>query len=361
MFNRIKKIFLESNILIKSENKLDDYILFCIDKNVGHKIKNKTECHHILPKTDSLPFGIYSDLHTNNWNGTHLIYEDHIKAHVKLNNAVEHWSITYTVYKYLVKGDLTLTVEEALILKNENALKMSKVISQAKNTDYYKKYIEPKRAMKYKKTIREIEENGLTKLENKTIKACKTKQSKEWKETVGKEAIKKKVENTDYARSGKKCSETKQSKEWKETIGKEATRKRLEKTDYTKNGKKSKETKEKIFIKNGEITSIYKENGKKCSKTKQSKEWKETVGAGIIKKLEENSRIKHGTYTIYKDSEIIESNLLRKEINKISQAFIKTSPKKLLGDTKRSRTLLTKNNKEKYIGCYAILVKRQKD
>ena len=302
MFNRIKKIFLESNILIKSENKLDDYILFCIDKNVGHKIKNKTECHHILPKTDSLPFGIYSDLHTNNWNGTHLIYEDHIKAHVKLNNAVEHWSITYTVYKYLVKGDLTLTVEEALILKNENALKMSKVISQAKNTDYYKKYIEPKRAMKYKKTIREIEENGLTKLENKTIKACKTKQSKEWKETIGKEATRKRLEKTDYARSGKKCS-----------------------------------------------------------KTKQSKEWKETVGAGIIKKLEENSRIKHGTYTIYKDSEIIESNLLRKEINKISQAFIKTSPKKLLGDTKRSRTLLTKNNKEKYIGCYAILVKHQKD
>jgi hypothetical protein len=86
-----------------------------------------------------------------------------------------------------------------------------------------------------------------------TAKMKQTKASKEWKETVGKEASKKMAKNIDYVSLANKAKQTKASKEWKETVGKKATEKRMQKMNYS-------------------------DTGNKIRQTMLSKEWKETVG-----------------------------------------------------------------------------------
>jgi len=198
-------------------------------------------------------------------------------------------------------------------------------------------------------------------------KVSKTKQSKEWKETIGKEIY-------------KKQSEIRGSKEWKETIGKETNKKHRE----TVNSKEWKET-------------IGKEASKKQSKTKNSKEWKETVGYKVIEKLkntykkkgkqwlkirtqkgvktykekkdviqengltfcenvEKKKRItlmKKRSYDVYNHNDVlIYKDLLQIDILSINQGLLKTNKNKRLGNNFQGKRALNENNKLHMKGWY---------
>lgn len=68
-------------------------------------------------------------------------------------------------------------------------------------------------------------------------KMKQTKNSDIWKSTVGKIASEKRVNNTNYDQVSISNKKTKADPMWKETIGKEATRKQKLNTDYVKLGK----------------------------------------------------------------------------------------------------------------------------
>ncbi len=79
-------------LAVKNEEKLIEYVDFCINNNKISHIKRQTENHHILLKSI---FDEYSDLSEFVWNSTHLTYEDHYIAHSLLAEAVNHNSVIY--------------------------------------------------------------------------------------------------------------------------------------------------------------------------------------------------------------------------------------------------------------------------
>ncbi len=83
------KLFDKYNI--RSIDKLQEYIDYCIKNNQKEKIRLKTEHHHILPEA---LFKEYSNLNSNPWNGTHLLYKDHYIAHSLLAEALDDYSMT---------------------------------------------------------------------------------------------------------------------------------------------------------------------------------------------------------------------------------------------------------------------------
>ena len=89
MQEKILNEFLNSNIKIKSEERLKEYITFCISKNIGEHIVFKTSHHHILPKK---LFKQYKDLKENTWNGTYLLHKDHYYAHWLMTEAINDYS-----------------------------------------------------------------------------------------------------------------------------------------------------------------------------------------------------------------------------------------------------------------------------
>ena len=99
MKNKILQEFLNSDITITNKDKLHKYIDFCIENNQENRIKGKTSHHHILPKADSLPFKEFSNLKKTPWNGTHLMYSDHYKAHYYLSEAIDDYGQLYVFTK----------------------------------------------------------------------------------------------------------------------------------------------------------------------------------------------------------------------------------------------------------------------
>jgi len=88
LHEKILNEFLNSNIKIKSLERLNEYISYCINNNQNKPIKGKTSHHHILPNA---LFSNYSNLNNNKWNGTHLSYYNHYYA---------HWLITKSIIDY---------------------------------------------------------------------------------------------------------------------------------------------------------------------------------------------------------------------------------------------------------------------
>ena len=88
MTTKFLEIFKNSNLKIINEDKLIEYINFCIDKNQKEKIKFKTDHHHILPKNEDC-FPEYINLNIHPWNGAHLLYKDHKTAHKLFVEAVD--------------------------------------------------------------------------------------------------------------------------------------------------------------------------------------------------------------------------------------------------------------------------------
>jgi len=87
--------FRKAELKIISIEKLQDYVLFCIDNNEhGYNDKKEINHHHILPQAESC-FPQFSKLKNNPWNGTYLSKENHIKAHTILNEAIYNESMIY--------------------------------------------------------------------------------------------------------------------------------------------------------------------------------------------------------------------------------------------------------------------------
>jgi hypothetical protein len=84
------KEFEDKNLQIISQEKLIEYIKFCKINNNNKSIKFKTSHHHILPRSI---FPEFVNLKEHSWNGSHLTYEDHYKAHSLLAESINHPSI----------------------------------------------------------------------------------------------------------------------------------------------------------------------------------------------------------------------------------------------------------------------------
>jgi len=90
---KILQEFIDSDIKITSQEKLEQYIEYCIYKNKNTRVKDEEEYslssyHHILPNA---LFPEYKDLKENKWNGTHLLYSDHYYAHWLLTEAIDDY------------------------------------------------------------------------------------------------------------------------------------------------------------------------------------------------------------------------------------------------------------------------------
>jgi len=88
---RIITEFQNSNIKIKSLDKLNEYITYCIDNNQKGHTKFKTSLHHILLKSKDC-FPQYKNLKENKWNGTYLYHKDHYYAHWLITEAISSYS-----------------------------------------------------------------------------------------------------------------------------------------------------------------------------------------------------------------------------------------------------------------------------
>ncbi len=103
------KILEEFSILncIESQEWLERYVDFCLEKNVGSKKLKQTSSHHILPAAKTLSFKQYSNLRENPWNKSELYYYDHYYAHFLLAKAINHISI-YIAFCGMHKKDVQL-------------------------------------------------------------------------------------------------------------------------------------------------------------------------------------------------------------------------------------------------------------
>ena len=92
MKNKIIKEMLDS-LNVRCEEKLKEYVNFCMNNNQNSIVPSKTSHHHILPNK---LFPKYSDLKENPWNGTHLLYSDHYYAHWLLTEAIDNYSMIFS-------------------------------------------------------------------------------------------------------------------------------------------------------------------------------------------------------------------------------------------------------------------------
>lgn len=123
---------------------------------------------------------------------------------------------------------------------------------------------------------------------------------------------------------------------------------------YEKSTIKGLSTKNKVFIKNGEETNILIEQGKSQSKTKNSKEWKKLVGNKSRAQQKDSLKKSVKKYNIMKDNEVIISNIIRKDIDKISASLLKKDIINYLGKSYQSFNVL-KSKKFKGLYCEEIV------
>ncbi len=251
LHQKILSEFLNSNIKIKSLDRLNDYIAYCINNNQNEPIKGKSSHHHILPRADDC-FPEYKDLKVNKWNGTYLMYSDHYYAHWLLTEAI-HNSSQLFAFCAMHNKDLKLgrINESNLIPADDFQVKMeerSKQFSEwdkqygderklkqskTKQSKEWKDTIGKAAKTKLINTISIIQKNGKSLAQNRSEKAAETKKNtfidgkslskiySEYQQLIMKET-------NGYARASIKQKETKSSKEWKDTIGKQSTLKRID-------------------------------------------------------------------------------------------------------------------------------------
>lgn len=119
------------------------YLDFCKRNNQKKKIKNKTELHHILPKS---LFPEFSDLRLYPCNGVHLLFEHHYIAHSILAEITKDtklisawWSMNTNNTnnnspEKIIGSEMYSTLKESAIA-NMSILKTNKVSALNKNTN----------------------------------------------------------------------------------------------------------------------------------------------------------------------------------------------------------------------------------
>ena len=366
---KILNEFLNSDIKIKSLDRLDDYISYCINNNQNEKILNedglsKTSYHHILPKAKDC-FPEYKNLGVNKWNGTHLLNYNHYYAHWILTEAIDNYSQLFAFCAMHNQGIKNGRINESnLIPADEFQLKMverNKKISEWRqlNTDIVKAA-----SAKAKITCNKIQENGKTiyqeqgervaqwykdnpKEHRKAIeKGLKTKSDLIWQETIGK-------------MTKETLSKIRLNSEWKETVGKQA----YEKQKATR--KKQKANGKSLDQELGERVKKWHENPENVQKKSEnikkvlnSKEYKETKGKAQVLKYKEVMRKKsikkYGSFDLYSKDKLIKTGLSKGEVERISKALLTATKDKPVGSSNRSRAEIKKRNKEYLIGYYTI-------
>jgi len=161
--NKILQKFLNSDTRIKSQEKLKQYIEYCIN-NKKVKIKSKTSYHHVLPQA---LFPEYKNLKENPWNGAHLLHSDHYYA---------HWLLTEAINDY---GQLS-----AFCAMHNKDMKLGKI--EEKDLISHEEFQKKMEERGNKHSLLWLDEEYKEKTSNKI---SRTRSSKEWKETKGKEAL----------------------------------------------------------------------------------------------------------------------------------------------------------------------------
>ena len=157
-------------------------------------------------------------------------------------------------------------------------------------------------------------------------KAIATKNTKEWKETVGVEA-------------SLKQSITRNSEEWKNTTGK-------------KQIANFKETISKLDWKETVSIPALKRRSEKVN----SEEWLNTKGVEKLKNMEKHylENCKHYDLYDYMTGNLVEHDITPRDFKRYSAALSKTSKEKYLGFTTRSKNKMIRDGKEQYIGLYIV-------
>jgi len=171
--HKILQEFLNSDIKIISQEKLEQYIEYCIYNNKINNIKYETSHHHILPNA---LFGKYKDLKENSWNGTHLLYSDHYYAHWLLTEAIDDYG-QLSAFCAMHNKDMKLGKinETDLIPLKEFQEKMkerNKMLSEERSkimSDGRTKASHT-REKQYKAQLLDIDENGLNAAQRAAIK-----------------------------------------------------------------------------------------------------------------------------------------------------------------------------------------------
>ena len=352
LHQQILNKFLNSNIKIKSLDRLNEYILYCIENNQNEPIKGKTSYHHILPKADSC-FPEFKNLKVNKWNGTHLYYSEHYYAHWLLTEAISNYGQLEAFCK-MHNMDIKLgrIIESDLISPEEFQEKMEE--RSVEHSQWYRDNPEKVKERNNKRLIsmKKTDENGVSIFEKTGKKISTTKSSKKWKDEVGNNAVKNRLQKMSelnengesmFDISAKKANNTKRQVDENGVSIFEKTGKKISTT------KSSKKWKDEVGV----------EQRKKQSNTLNSKEWIESVGIEKVKKIKEskkqNSIKKYGLYDVYTDTNLLlYTNLIRLEVAKISEPLLKTSKEKPLGSTIQSKTNLIRLNKSHLIGYYVI-------
>jgi hypothetical protein len=361
---KILNEFFNSNIKFISLDRLNQYISFCIDNNQNEKIKGETSYHHILPQAKDC-FPEYKDLNTNKWNGTHLSYSDHYYAHWLLTEAIDSYSQLsafcamhnmdtkigridesdlISPNKFQEKMELR-SKHQKLFMQSEAGKEVTKKMKFTKNTKEWKDEVGKESTIKRLITLQIVQENGKTLAQNISINGAKTMSKKQEnglsireeselkrQQTVN---IVDKNGNSIASSATKNQSKTKNSKEWKESVGKDSKRKELE-------TKSSEEWQE----------NIWKPAMEKRSELIGSKEWKESVGEEA--KLKGAFTKSNGkAFNIYnRHNEVLFSNIMSENIIKISKALRNATFDKPMGSNRLSKLGLNKLKKLHMIGMY---------
>lgn len=385
MKNKIIEIFESSNLDIASYEYLEEYVDFCLENN--KYVKGETAHHHILPKSKNLPFTEYSDIKVKNkWNGVYLTFANHYKAHYMLTKAINHYSINFafiqmhnkdsankrledydlinldayqdvkeTSYKsYAVWLDAEIIFEESLITNRKmlsiiRSRYMNELVYDEKLDDYVKQS------------------------ENISKKSSETKNSKEWKCTVGAESVAKQkitkksdeyLSNVEPSRNMKHREALGKIAENGLTVAQNAGIKGS-KTVTEINPDTGKSIAQERNIKSGEFKkSTIQDNGKSISENASAKavETMRKVGEDGMSTYQrtglKNSERQRNNGKWYKlchiNGSVVNERISNAEVTEICPGLLRTTKEKYLGYNTHSKRGLNINKRLHLVGLYLI-------
>lgn len=131
-----------STLKVKNQDKVEEYVDYCLNNKLETPIKFKSNLHHILPKAKSLPFSEYKNLNECPWNGVNLLYKDHYIAHSILAEAISSRAISQAWHVMNITSDDThITPELYQTLYEEHKRAISEFNTGRKRSEETKQNI----------------------------------------------------------------------------------------------------------------------------------------------------------------------------------------------------------------------------
>jgi len=356
MTSKIVNYFLNSDINIVNIEKLNEYVVFCLDNDID-KIKNKTELHHILPKSI---FPEFENLNIHKWNGVNLTYESHYLAHCLLIEGIDNYNMNsaWSIMNFCNPKLNKINNPEYLIGPKRYALLRENWI-KSHIEHLTKEFIKDGNVTTLAKENGKKSSNTVKKefIKDGKITTISKERAKLNSKTVKKEYIDEQGTLTSIAKERAIISSDSMKKEFIKdgkitTLAKER-------------GKISSMSMKKEFIKDGKITNTYKESGKKGSNTLNKEFIKDGEITTIAKERAKNNSILQRTkgkkWDLYHvDIGLLKKNVPNADIIILSQTLIKRTKNNYLGRTTASKKSLIKKGKILMIGLYTIQSKENK-